>query len=291
MKPPHLIPLFLVFVLNGSLPHALAESPQESKVLNDSLQYRYNPVHSGSFQMGDASETDTPVHLVSLKPFHIGTTEVSVLEWNTVLEWARKNGYDFTHPGSGKVDNHPITDISWYDVVKWCNAKSEMESLKPCYYTAAGKSPKQVYRKGQVSLSNNMVDWGAEGYRLPTEAEWEKAARGGLQGKKYPHGDIIGRSNANFSGSSPKQVAYYEPNKFGLHDMAGNVLEWCWDWYGDSYYKTSTPADPKGAETGTCRVTRGGSWYTNAGGCRVSRRDCSDPNQAVGSLGFRVVRK
>jgi formylglycine-generating enzyme required for sulfatase activity len=268
---------------------AFAEST-ESKVLYDSFGNCYQPVVAGSFQMGDPAEADTPLHTVTLRSFHIGATEVTFQEWKAVLLWARQNGYEFSGAGVGKDDTHPVTDVRWFDALKWCNAKSEMESLKPCYYTTAGKTPGQIYRKGKVELTNTMVDWDAPGYRLPTEAEWEKAARGGLQGKKYPHGDIIGRSDAQFSSSSTKQVATYRPNALGIHDMAGNVLEWCWDWYDVAFYKNSPPSDPKGSENGKNRVTRGGSWYGNAGSCRVSRRDCSPPDLVVGSIGFRVMR-
>ncbi len=290
MTPRTLALASATFLLTALLAVCACAESQDSKVLSDPSGNAYQPVVAGSFQMGDPAETDTPLYAVTLSSFHIGATEVTFQEWKTILLWAKQNGYEFAGAGVGKEDTHPVTDVRWFDALKWCNAKSEMESLKPCYYTAKGKTPGQIYRKGRVDLTNSMVDWEAPGYRLPTEAEWEKAARGGLQGKKYPHGDIIGRSDANFSGSATMQVATYHSNAFGIYDMAGNVLEWCWDWYAIASYKDGTPSDPKGAESGKSRVTRGGSWYGNAGSCRVSRRDCSPPDLVVGSIGFRVVR-
>jgi sulfatase modifying factor 1 len=268
--------------------------PSEGKTLADEAGHEYVSILGGAFQMGDTGEPDTPVHTVTVRSFHIGTTEVTQQEWSRVFEWAQTNGYQFDHNGTGKAEDHPVADVSWYDAVKWCNAKSEKEGLKPCYFSTANRTSSSVYRKGRVELLGSMVDWDASGYRLPTETEWEKAARGGQTGLKYPHGNDIGKTVANFSmstrNSGSKPVGSYDPNHFGLFDMAGNIQEWCWDRYAADGYKTSGKADPKGGDTGSERVNRGGSWYGNAGKCRVARRDYSTPDTATGSLGFRVVR-
>ena len=268
--------------------------PAEGKTVYDEVGNAYVSVVGGVFQIGDKGEADTPIQMIGVRSFHMGSTEVTGKEWERILDWAKRNNYDFEHSGAARGEDHPVTDLSWYDVVKWCNAKSEKEGLKPCYYTSVSRSSGAVYRRGRVELTNAMVEWDASGYRLPTEAEWEKGARGGLVGMKYPHGNEMGKSVANFNSSfrnsGSKPVGEYTANRFGLFDMAGNVQEWCWDRYAADSYKSPVKQDPKGPDTGSDRVTRGGSWYGNAGKCRVARRDFSPMETAVGSLGFRVVR-
>ena len=143
--------------------------------------------------------------------------------------------------------------MDWYDCVKWCNARSQQAGLTPVYYTDAGMT--QVYTNGDTDAV--YPNWSANGFRLPTEAEWEKAARGGLNGKRFPWGDTISELQANYSGApgvtydlGPKgfnalfrigvrpytsPVGYFAPNAYGLYNMAGNVDQWCWDWYGTPY--------------------------------------------------------
>jgi formylglycine-generating enzyme required for sulfatase activity len=254
------------------------------------------------------TDSDAPPVTVQLSAFFIQKTETTQAQWNEVRAWALNHGYDDLAAGAGKAANYPIHNVSWYDVVKWCNARSEMDGLTPCYLSGGA-----VFRSGVAEPS---VDWKANGYRLPTEAEWEVAARGGVKGKRFPWGaDTIQHTDANYwanaaafpydksrfqiytfhpsyeVGSKPftAPVGSFAANGYGLHDMAGNVWEWCWDWYDSSSYKGSVK-NPSGPAVGEKRVVRGGSWGTNASRARCSFRYGSIPTFTDFGGGFRCVR-
>ncbi|MBU4459199.1 MAG: formylglycine-generating enzyme family protein [Verrucomicrobia bacterium] len=267
----------------------------------------YNP--DGSLSMGDAfteGETDErPVHTVFVSAFYIDKTEAKKAMWDEVRTWATANGYAFDKAGQGKAANHPVHTVSWFDAVKWCNARSQKEELTPCY-TVGGA----VYKTGQSAPDCN---WSADGYRLPTEAEWEKAARGGAHGRRLPwvDSDTIQHARATYFSSimctydtSPTRgyppnyetngIPYTSPvgsiaaNGYGLFDMAGNVAEWCWDWYGS--YASEQQSDPRGPVSGVYRVVRGGSWNDYAWNCRTASRYFIHPSFGYNILGFRTVR-
>jgi len=147
-------------------------------------------IPAGVFAMGDAADNNlygnAPVHTVFVSAFYMDKYPVTKALWDEVYAWAVANGYSFEYGAQGKAANHPVHTVSWYDAVKWCNARSEKEGRTPAYYTDIGQTA--VYRSGQVDVSSNGVKWNA-GYRLPTEAEWEKAARGGLERAAVPVGE------------------------------------------------------------------------------------------------------
>jgi formylglycine-generating enzyme required for sulfatase activity len=262
-------------------------------------------IPAGAFQMGDALDglADAPVRTVNVSAFYMGKTEVTKAEWDEVRAWGLSGGYTDLAVGSGKASSHPVQSVTWWDVIKWCNARSEKDGLEPVY-TVNGA----VLRTGTIVTT---VNWGAKGYRLPTEAEWEKAARGGLDGKRFPWGDTISHSQANYysnsalaydtsptRGNHPTYAVGSEPytspagsfsaNGYGLHDMAGNVFEWCWDWYGA--YASGVQSDPKGATFGNRRMNLGGSWFRNNYDCRTAYRNHNYPYEQGSNIGFRVSR-
>jgi len=259
-------------------------------------------IPEGVFPMGDpsgeGSDDERPVHELRVGAFYLDAYLVTGRMWREVYEWAGRKGYQFDHEGGSRGPNHPVTGVSWYDVVKWANARSEMAGRRPVYYTDGSR--REVYRKGRMDLSSEMVDWEAEGFRLPTEAEWEKGARGALEGHHYPweskgkgYKGYISRDKANFGNyeKGTTEVGGYAPNGYGLYDMAGNIWEWCWDWYEEGWYERSESraVDCRGPEKGVYRVLRGGSWSLGPFGLRCADRSCFAPGRAYGFLGFRLA--
>jgi formylglycine-generating enzyme required for sulfatase activity len=228
-----------------------------------------------------------------VETFHIGKYEVTWGEWKTVRAWATANGYsDLANIGVGTVDGQPVQQVNWFDVVKWCNAKSEMEGLVPVYHVTGDvilpNQPRNIYRNGSwntqpgvIPLTGVGILSTANGYRLPIEKEWEWAARGGVLSKGYSHsggndGNSVAWTLENSSGA-PKVVGTKPANELGIYDMSGNMWEWCADFVDFSN-----------------RRIRGGSWANGPSICTVSVREQFNPssrnNGGSAIFGFRLAR-
>ena len=221
-------------------------------------------IPAGEFQMGSpeggGNDNERPQHIVFLDAFYIDKYEVTNAQYKMFMDaTGHKAPYYWDDP-KYNAPNQPVVGVTWDD-------------------------------------ANAYAEW--VGARLPTEAEWEKSARGGLVGKKYPWGDDITHNDANYSGTGGKDqweqtspVGSFAPNGYGLYDMAGNVLEWCADWYDQNYYATSPKSNPTGPSSGSSRVVRGGSWYLYADVyfLRVASRSFHGPALIIYSVGFRCVQ-
>lgn len=281
-------------------------------------------IPGGLFRMGDVygdllRDDELPAHDVDVDAFFIARTPVTLALWQDVYAWATSNSYTFAHTGSGKDADHPVHTITWQDAVKWCNARSEMEGFTPSYYYM-WTGTLHVYRSGFRHLTNAHVNWNA-GYRLPTEAEWEKAARGGYEGFRYPWGDTISHAVANYRSSVMEEflgdsshdglpanyhpayaspptpytspVGSFAPNGYGVYDTVDNIGELCWDRYASNYYSVTESVNPRGPDTGAPfanhRSTRGGGWNGQAYYNRLAYRYYQAADTAHNNLGFRVV--
>ena len=266
-----------------------ATASKKAKAVQDGFVF----VEGGTFQMGDTFYAFAlPQHPVKLNSFYICDHEVTQKEYRDIT------GND---PSYSKGDNRPVEKVSWYDAVEYCNALSVKKGLTPCY--TIDKNKKDLNNKSDKDMEKWTVtcNFSANGYRLPTEAEWEYAARGGKNNRGYKyklsggtdfdHDDVAWHSDN--SGRVSHDVKTKAPNELGLYDMSGNVFEWCWDWYEP--YTSSLQTNPTGASSGSNRVFRSSSFYESWVTGSVFLRDkpaisIISPDFRGFQIGFRVVR-
>ena len=265
----------------------LSENVRASVTADDGRTVFYMVRSPGGTNSG--TDPDYGEYSLTVETFFMDATEVTKEQWDAMYTWAITHGYNFANVGSGKAAKHPVHTVDWYDCVKWCNARSEKEGLTPCY-TVGGN----VYRRG---LSAPDCNFAVNGYRLPTNTEWTYAARGGASGRRFPWGDTITHSHANYCsdgtyywntydvsstrGYHPTyatDVPYTSPvgafasNGYGLYDMVGNVYEWCND------------------SSGSDRPVRGGCWRFSAHGARCGTISFWYTLGSDGdTIGFRAV--
>ncbi len=270
-------------------------------------------IEGGTYTMGDVwgdgFNDETPTHEVTVSSFYMSKYEISHTEYVNFLnsrDVSRDGSYNgnelidmddsdcaiahddssFYFAGSDYASDEqcPVIEVTWYGAVEYCNWLSELEGLTKAY-----------------TISNDSVecDWNANGYRLPTEAEWEYAARSGGRDDRKWSGTNSKSELGDYawyyvnSGSVTRPVGTKQPNDLGLYDMSGNVWEWCWDWYDSEYYSDSPSENPKGPKSGSTIVTRalrGGLWYGSSIVCRTADRTYDGPTGSHYHYGFRLLR-
>ena len=272
-------------------PNQTASTSTDSTLPEAAPPEEFVLVNGGTFQMGSPESEpwrseDETAHTVTLSDFYISRYELTQAEYQAVMG---------ENPSSFSGDDFPVDSVSWLDAVAYCNARSESEGLTPAY---------------AVDGQSATWDRSANGYRLPTEAEWEYACRAGTD-TPFNTETSISAEEANYWGDYPYMiednyfsqgnletkpgiyrqttvaVGSFEPNALGLYDMHGNAGEWVWDWYGD--YETGEQLDPTGPDSGTRRVYRGGGWNDFAKNLRSAYRATLPPDSASFNLGFRLV--
>lgn len=254
-------------------------------------------VQGGTYRMGDAvgvgNENELPVREVTVSDFEIQRTEVTQGQFAAfcAATWRRLPS-DF---GWGRADSLPAVGVSWYDAILYCNWLSTTKGYTPCY--TIDKLLKDPNNLAVMDVEKWTVtcDWSANGYRLPTEAEWEYAARGGSYPQPHPGaGSVVPDSIAWYALNSNYRthpVAMKRPNNAGVFDLTGNVAEWCWDWMSSEYNPSETQ-NPTGNKAGKDRVVRGGNWMEQPNNLRNSYRTGHMPaDQQLNFVGFRVVRR
>ena len=290
----HKILIATLILLCGALLHGEGKNFNEPRY---GIKMIY--IEGGSFTMGcipeqedGCDEDNEPAHKVILNDFYIGKYEVTQKQWREIMGTDIHQQRDKVNKNLslyGEGNNYPMYYVDWYDAVEFCNKLSELNGRKPVY--RIDKTNEDTDNKNRFDEKKWIVTIipEANGYRLPTEAEWEYAARGGKKNMGYIYsGGNIRWDVAWYEGTSHNRahpVGKKKANELGIHDMNGNVWEYVWDWYGD--YSIAMQTNPIGPLSGSCRVIRGGSW--DDGVVRISHRNCVFPDGRGDTVGFRFV--
>ncbi|MEI6456252.1 MAG: SUMF1/EgtB/PvdO family nonheme iron enzyme [bacterium] len=253
-------PLFYLVILLGfalAVPLPPEISARQTMKNQEGLVPEMIFVQGGKFHMGSilGGEDEKPVHEVDLPDFYIGKFEITQAEWRMVMD------QDTSKRFFEGCDSCPVERVSWYNVQEFIKKLNERTNMN---------------------------------YRLPTEAEWEYAARGGSRSKGYKYSgsnsDVSVAWKVGNSGNSTHQVGRKRANELGIYDMTGNIFEWCSDWYSPTWYQVCPRHNPAGPADGVSRVIRGGSWYYDYAGLRTTDRESANPNYRYGYIGFRLCR-
>lgn len=234
---------------------------RSSSTPTNSLEPELVSIPEGWFWMGSETGQDNerPVHRVWVDAFHFAVCQITTADYAGFLKATRAQPPPFWDEPNFNHPQQPVVGVAWFDAVKYCDWLSACSGRR---------------------------------YRLPTEAEWERAARGGADGQLFPWGDAPPKSLPDYAKrwqKGPEPVACCPPNAFGLYDVCENVHEWCSDWYQPGYYAVSAERNPHGPETGTRRASRGGSWRHHIKGSRCAARSSIPPEFQYADYGFRVA--
>ena len=277
-------PLLLFLIILSLSCGKDGNNPTSSGKKNDIEGITFVTIPAGSFRMGDIQNYgvyshEKPVHDVSISSFQMSISEITQGQYKRIMGSVRASD------ALGKSDSISVYSVDWYDAVRFCNVLSDAADFERCY-----------------DESSWFCDFNKNGFRLPTEAEWEYACRAGTETMFYTGNNLS--SDAKISTDLAEAGWYHgnnnyhtypvglkEPNAWGLYDMHGNESEWCNDWYSNSYYSSSSLNNPIGPSSGDRRVLRGGDWYSYAVACRSAARGSFRPLEKSYHWGFRVVRR
>lgn len=309
--------LLILLLLSTALTYAqVYNAPPDPNELNDNSPKTSDIVElnglilvqGGTFQMGSKEDKDSrPIHSVRLSNFYMGKHNVTFEEYDRFCQSTNKSLPKDEGWGRG---NRPVINVSWFDAIEYCNWLSKLDGYTPVYRIDNDGNTRTV----------EVVDWEANGYRLPTEAEWEYAARGGNRNEKwagtsskqelYKYSNCFekGKGRDRFEYTAP--VGSFSPNDLGIYDLSGNVFDWCFDWYNEDYSFPNNKNNPKGPNdhSGTAiyktrggtismktkgfgRIVRGGSYYHHRELALSTKRGYAQPYKGTPFIGFRLVRK